>query len=88
MFSANDPVTVKGLDVPLVDKAIEGLEATVYELIGNLLKGAVNVKDTVVALVIVAVPTVGTPGALLAPEPCAPRIGIGLFYLTSIFASI
>ena len=45
-------------------------------MIGNLLKGAVNVKDTVVALVIVAVPTVGTPGALLADPADDPRIGI------------
>ena len=76
MLEANDPVIVRGLDVPLVDKAIDGLEVTVYEAIGNLLKGAVNVKDTVVALVIVAVPIVGTPGALLADPADDPRIGI------------
>ncbi len=76
------PVTVKGLDVPEVLKAIEGLEVTVYEVIGNLLKGAVNVSDTVVEFVTVAVPTVGVVGTPFVPAPCDPRIGIKSFYPT------
>jgi hypothetical protein len=45
-------------------------------VIGNLLEGAVNVKDTVVALVTVAVPTTGVVGAAFVPDPWDPRIGI------------
>jgi len=63
------PVTVNGLVVPEVDNDIEGEEVTVYEVIGSLLVGAVNVRDTVVAFVAVAVPTVGANGAPFAPEP-------------------
>ena len=44
-------------------------------MIGNLLEGAVNVKDTVVVLVTVAVPTVGAVGTALAPDPLLPKIG-------------
>jgi hypothetical protein len=80
----NEPVTVKGLDVPEVDSAIEGELVTVYEVIGNLLNGAVNVNETVVALVAVAVPIVGAPDAPFAPEALDPRIGICLFYITLV----
>ena len=56
-------------------KAIEGLDVTVYEVIGSLLEGAVKVRETVVELVTVAVPTVGAVGAPFAPEDWEPRIG-------------
>jgi hypothetical protein len=38
-------------------------------VIGNLLAGAVNVRETVVALVTVAVPTIGAVGELFVPDP-------------------
>jgi hypothetical protein len=73
---ANEPVTATGLDDPEVLKAIEGELVAVYEVIGSLEKlGAVNVTDTVVALVTVAVPIIGALGAPLV-EPCTPNTGI------------
>ena len=69
VLDAKDPVTVRGLDVPLVDSEIEGELVTVYEVIGNLELGAVKASDTVVELVTVAVPTTGAPGTLLADDP-------------------
>ena len=70
------PVTVRGLDVSDVLKAIEGELVTVYEVIGSLDEGAVKVNETVVEFVTVAVPIVGALGELLAPEALAPRIGM------------
>jgi len=51
-------------------------------VIGSLEKvGAVKVTEAV-ALPAVADPMVGALDAPLVPALCAPRIGIGLFYLT------
>jgi hypothetical protein len=55
--------------VPLVVSAIEGDEVAVYEVIANLLSGAVKVRETVVAFVTVAVPIVGVAGAIFTPDP-------------------
>ena len=41
-----------------------------------MLEGAVKVKETVVALVTVAVPTTGAVGAAFVPDPWDPKIGI------------
>ena len=70
-------VTTTGLDAPVLDAPDELV--TVYWVIGNLLVGAVKVTDAL-PLPAVAVPIVGATGTLLAPEPCAPRIGMCLFY--------
>jgi len=80
------PATVIGLEAP-VPVYPPGELVTVYELIGNLLVGAVNVTLAAPLLyalevpTFVAVPIVGATGELLAPDALAPRIGIGLFYL-------
>jgi hypothetical protein len=76
-----NPVTVKGLLAP---DAVNppGLDVTVYEVMGNLLVGAVNVTVADPLLyarpvpTLVAVPIVGATGADFAPEALAPRIGI------------
>ena len=60
---ANVPVTVSGLVVPLVDKEIEGLLVTVYEVIEDPpVAPAVNGTDTVVEFVTETVPIVGACG--------------------------
>jgi hypothetical protein len=48
----------------------------------------VKVNDTVVELVIVAVPTVGAPGAGFVAEALAPRIGIRLFYPSLVVLTV
>ena len=54
-----------------------------------MLEGAVKVREIVVELVTVAVPTVGTPGAPFAPEPCDPRIGMCISYtiINSVYST-
>lgn len=74
-------MTDTGDEVPVVVKDIDGLDVTVYEVIGSLEKGAVNVNDTVVAFTTVAVPTVGVPGTTpFPPDEAFPSIGILLSF--------
>jgi hypothetical protein len=78
-------VTVKGLDAPDAVKE-PGVDVTVYEVIGNLLEGAVKVTVAAPLLwaldvpTLVAVPIVGAAATPFAPEALAPMIGIGVFY--------
>jgi hypothetical protein len=80
-----NPVTVKGEDAPDAVKE-PGVDVTVYEVIGSLLVGAVNVTVAAPLLwalevpTLVAVPMVGDTGTDLAPDALAPMIGIFLFY--------
>ena len=58
--AAKDPVTVTGLDNPVVVVVIEGFVVVTYEVIlFPPVAGAVNVKETVVLFVLVRVPMVG-----------------------------
>jgi hypothetical protein len=79
------PVTVIG-ELEPVPVNPPGELVTVYEVIGNLLVGAVKVTVAAPLLyarpvpTLVAVPIVGAAATPLAPDALAPRIGIFLFY--------
>jgi hypothetical protein len=61
------PVTVNGLVVPVVVKAIDGEETTVYEVILDPpFAAAVNARETSVGLTTVAVPIVDVAGIVVA----------------------
>lgn len=81
---ANEPVTVRGLDVPETEREIEGLDATVYEVIGSLpvSDGGVNDSDTVVAFTTVGVTAVAAPGIVRVADAREPiMFPMSLFYL-------
>jgi hypothetical protein len=66
-LEAKVPVTVSGVVVPETDKAIDGLEVAVYEVIAEPpVAPAVNGTDKVVELVTVTVPIVGACGTVVA----------------------
>lgn len=74
-------MTDTGEEVPVVLSAIDGLDVTVYEVIGSLENGGVNESETVVESTTVAVPTTGAVG--IAPTPLElelPSIGMQIFY--------